>query len=312
MEEKTGWFLPCSGTNGVKTDLECLPCFFGQITRTLNHAGVNGERGRSILRKAEKVIELASLDEVPARTTTLIHRILREETGVDPYKRVKDTYNRIALDKLPGLRRMIAGAVDPLEGGVRAAIAGNVIDFGIYESIDLDRSIEEAFHLPLSSFAFRNFERAVGKARRVLYLCDNAGELVFDRVLIELLRAREKFVIVAVKGAPVINDATREDAVVAGLHECAEVIDNGNDGIGTLLEACSDRFLAEYRSADLIISKGQANYETLAGTGDQRIFFLFKVKCPVVARELRRENGDIVLMGGGQSAKELSGKTVNR
>jgi len=312
VEEKTGWFLPCSGTNGVKTDLECLPCFFGQITRTLNHAGVNGERGRSILRKAEKVIELASLDEVPARTTTLIHRILREETGVDPYKRVKDTYNRIALDKLPGLRRMIAGAVDPLEGGVRAAIAGNVIDFGIYESIDLDRSIEEAFHLPLSSFAFRNFERAVGKARRVLYLCDNAGELVFDRVLIELLRAREKFVIVAVKGAPVINDATREDAVVAGLHECAEVIDNGNDGIGTLLEACSDRFLAEYRSADLIISKGQANYETLAGTGDQRIFFLFKVKCPVVARELRRENGDIVLMGGGQSAKELSGKTVNR
>ena len=302
MEEKAGWFLPCAGTNCVKTDLECLPCFYGQITRTLNHAGVNGERGRSILRKAERVIELASLDEVPARTTTLIHRILREETGVDPYKMVKDTFNRIALDKLPGLRRT-ASAIDPLEGGARAAIAGNVIDFGIYESIDLDRSIEEAFNLPLSSSAFRNFERAVANARRILYLCDNAGEIVFDRVLIELLLARGKFVIAAVKGVPVINDATREDAVVAGLHECAEVIDNGNDGIGTLLEACSDRFIAEYRSADLIISKGQANYETLAGTGDPRIFFLFKVKCPVVARELQRENGDIVLMGGGQSAR---------
>ncbi|HEX9020264.1 MAG TPA: ARMT1-like domain-containing protein, partial [Nitrospirota bacterium] len=134
---------------GLKTELRCLPCFYGQIVRTLHHAGVNGERGRGILRKAEKIIERASLDEVPARTTTLLHRLLREETGVDPYGKVKDAYNRIALEKLPALRRRAAGAADPLEGGVRAAIAGNVIDFGIYESIDLDRSVEESFLLPL-------------------------------------------------------------------------------------------------------------------------------------------------------------------
>jgi uncharacterized protein with ATP-grasp and redox domains len=298
MEEKTGRHRARAGTGFVKTELACLPCFYGQISRTLEHAGVNGDRSRGIMRRAENVIESASLDEVPARTTTIIHRILREETGMDPYKAVKDTYNRIALDKLPVLRRMAAALSDPLEGGARAAIAGNVIDFGIYESIDLDRSIDESFRLPLSPIDLENFSRAAHAARTVLYLCDNAGEIVFDRILIEALRDRGKDVTVAVKGSPVINDATREDALAAGLQECATVLDNGCDGIGTLLEACSPEFLDAYRSADLIISKGQANYETLVQEKDPRTFFLFKVKCPVVAACLNRANGDIVLTGG--------------
>lgn len=286
----------------MRTELACLPCFFGQVSRTLGHAGVNGDRGRTILRKAEKIIERASLDEVPARTTTTIHRLLREETGVDPYQQVKSAYNRIALEMLPAIRQMAAGAPDRLEGGVRAAIAGNVIDFGIYESIDLDRSIEEAFRLPLSPEDIVAFGLSVASANRILYLCDNAGEIVFDRVLLEALRERGKLVTVAVKGSPVINDATLEDALAAGIAEYAIVIDNGNDGIGTLLESCSERFLHEFRSADMIISKGQANFETLNQSGDERQFFLFKVKCPVVAGYLGRENGDIVLMRGGSSA----------
>ena len=218
--------------------------------------------------------------------------------------KVKETYNQIALEKLPGLRKRVAETADRLEGGVRAAIAGNVIDFGIYEQIDLDRSVDEAFLLPLSAAEYRSFSAAVNNAHRILYLCDNAGELVFDRVLLEILRDREKNVTVAVKGAPVINDATLADADVAGIAECATVIDNGNDGIGTLLEACSPRFMDAYRAADLIISKGQANYETLVQSGDARIFYLFKVKCPVVAKALKRENGDIVVMGGSRKSKK--------
>jgi hypothetical protein len=293
----------------MKTELECLPCFFGQVTRTLQHAGVNGDRGRGLMREAEAIIEQASLDEVPARTTTLIHRLLRAGTGVDPYRRVKDAYNRIALDKLPALRQLAGERDDRLEGGVRAAIAGNVIDFGIYETIDLDRSIEEAFRLPLSGSVYRAFAGAVRDARRILYLCDNAGEIVFDRVLLEILRAMGKKPVVAVKGSPVINDATETDAAAAGLREYADVIDNGNDGIGTLLEECGPRFLDEYRNADLIISKGQANYETLVQERDSRIFFLFKVKCPVVATFLNRPNGDIVLAGGNAPA-ETQGEEV--
>jgi uncharacterized protein with ATP-grasp and redox domains len=282
---------------GMKTELECLPCFYRQIERTLAYAGVNGDRGRVIKRRAEALIERASLDEVPARTTTAIHRLLRVETGLDPYRQVKDAYNRIALEKLTTLRSRAGEMADRLEGGVRTAIAGNVIDFGIYEQIDLDRSIAESFLLPISPGEYRAFSSAAARSRRILYLCDNAGEIVFDRVLIELLRDAGKNITAVVKGSPVINDATRADAGAAGLAECCTVIDNGSDGIGTLLESCSPEFLDAYRSADLIISKGQANYETLAGTGDKRIFYLFKVKCPVVASALQRGNGDIVLTG---------------
>jgi len=283
----------------VKAELDCLPCFFGQINRTLTYAGVNGERGRRIARKAALIIENASLDEIPARITTRIYRLLREETGKDPYKQIKETYNRIALERLTALRRRAKETPDRLAGSVRVAIAGNVIDSGIYDSIDLDRSLSESFHLSLPEAAYRDFTLSVGKSRRILYICDNAGEIVFDRVLIETLRDMGKEVTAAVKGAPVINDATLDDAIAAGLHECSTVIDNGNDGIGTLLEACSPKFMDAYRSADVIISKGQANYETLEQTGDARIHFLFKVKCPVVASFLKRKNGDIMLLGNG-------------
>jgi hypothetical protein len=280
----------------VRTDLECLPCFFGQITRTLKHAGVNGDQGRGIARRAGEIVASASLEEVPARTSTLIHRLLRAESGVDPYQEVKTTYNRIALDFLPELTRIAASMPDRLEGGVRAAIAGNVIDFGIYDHIDLQRSIEESFRLELSRDSFVAFRHAVETAGRILYLCDNAGEIVFDRVLLRILQEQGKSVTVAVKGAPVINDATLEDAAEAGITEYTELIDNGSDGIGTLLESCSERFQDAYRSADMIISKGQANFETLEQTRDPRLFFLFKIKCPVVGRALGRENGGIVLM----------------
>ncbi|MHB8845264.1 MAG: damage-control phosphatase ARMT1 family protein [Nitrospirota bacterium] len=282
----------------MRTELECLPCFMRQISRTLGYAGVNGDRGRDITRRAETIIEHASFDQAPARVSTLLHRLMRAESGVDPYAQLKDEYNRIALEKLPAARLLARElGADHLAGSVRAAIAGNVIDFGIYDTVDLDRALRDSFHLPLPEKACAEFSLAVRDSRTILYLCDNAGEIVFDRVLIETLRSMGKKVIAAVKGAPVINDATLDDARSAGLLDSAsQVIDNGSDGIGTLLEQCSEPFREAYRTADLIISKGQANYETLVDERDPRTFFLFMVKCPVVAKALGREQGDIILM----------------
>jgi uncharacterized protein with ATP-grasp and redox domains len=286
----------------VRAELECLPCFFSQVERTLRHAGVNGDQGRRALRQAGRIIEEASLDQAPARITTLIHRLLRDELRIDPYRSQKDQSTLSALAMLPALRERVRAASDHLEAGVRAAIAGNVIDFGIYDSFDLGRSVDESFRLPLPAVALSSFAAAVRSARRILYLCDNAGEIVFDRILLELLRDAGRDVIAVVKGSPVINDATREDAARAGLMGSVPVIDNGNDGIGTLLERCSPEFREAYGSADLIVSKGQANYETLASERDERTFFLFKVKCPVVAKALGRPEGDIVLMRSGEAA----------
>lgn len=294
----------------MKTELACLPCFFRQVTRTLRYAGVNGDQGRSIAREAVRIVEDAPLDQAPARISTRLHRLLRERTGVDPYRQVKEEYNRIALAMLPALRELAgsftcgAGCRDAkLAGAVRAAIAGNSIDFGIYDSVDLERALQDAFSTPLAAGSWARFEDAVHAARNILYLCDNAGEVVFDRILIEQLTGAGKQVIAAVKGVPVINDATLEDAAAADLRASAcTVLDNGSDGIGTLLETCSSEFLAAYRSADLIISKGQANYETLVTEEDPRTFFLFMVKCPVVASGLGRDTGEIVLLESGKGA----------
>jgi hypothetical protein len=295
----------------VRTERECLPCFVRQVSRTLGFAGVNGDRGARITRQAEAVIAQASLDQAPARISTLLHRLVREAAGVDPYLGVKREYNRIALEMLPSVRLLAGtaaaapgGAADGLTGGVRAAIAGNAIDFGIYDRIDLDGSVRESFRMPLPVHGYAEFLRAVERSSTILYLCDNAGEIAFDRVLIDALRTRGKRVTAAVKGVAVINDATRADADAVSLADSADrIIDNGNDGIGTLLEQCSETFLDVYRSSDLIISKGQANYETLADERDERTFFLFKVKCPVVARWLGKAEGAIMLMGSGEAPR---------
>jgi uncharacterized protein with ATP-grasp and redox domains len=137
--------------------------------------------------------------------------------------------------------------------------------------------------------AFRN---AVSQAERILYLTDNAGEIVLDRLLIEQLPTEQ--VTVAVKGAPVINDATMEDALLAGLPRIVEVIDNGSDAPGTILEACSQAFRERFEDADLIVSKGQGNYETLSDS-DKNIFFILKAKCPVIAKDLGCEVGAMIL-----------------
>ena len=299
MEEKTRKLRSCTGTDVMKTAQDCFACFYSQLNRTMKYAGMDGEQGRQIIRKAASIIERASLDEVPARTSTQMYRILVKEIGRDPYEQVKETCNLRAIERFPSLRCMIREVPDRLEGAVRVAIAGNSIDFGVTDEIDIDESLSEAFRLSLEGY--EHFAEELDMATRILYLCDNAGEILFDRVLIEFLKKQGKKVIAAVKGYPVINDATLHDATVAGLHECATIIDNGNDGVGTLLELCSSLFMHEYRNADLIISKGQANYETLYQTRDSRIFFLFKIKCQAMADFLNRRNKDIVLLNGGRS-----------
>jgi uncharacterized protein with ATP-grasp and redox domains len=177
---------------------------------------------------------------------------------------------------------------------VRLAIAGNVIDLGVKSHLDeaqIRAAIEDCLTDPLEGDIDR-FAQAVAGATRILYLTDNAGEIVLDRLLIERL-PRDK-VTVAVKGAPVINDATRADAEIAGITSLVNVIDNGSDAPGTILEDCNGVFRRHFAQADLIIAKGQGNYETLR-EASAPLYFLLRVKCPVLARDLGCPVGRLVL-----------------
>lgn len=156
--------------------------------------------------------------------------------------------------------------------------------------------LRDIFSAPLAGDPAALFE-AAAKARSILYLADNAGEIVFDRILIEALPASR--VTVAVRGGPVINDATLADAETAGIHEIATVIDNGSDAPGTLLAECSPEFRARFEAADLVIAKGQGNFETLSDTR-KHIFFLLSVKCPLVAAEVGAPVGSLVVKQGGR------------
>jgi uncharacterized protein with ATP-grasp and redox domains len=215
--------------------------------------------------------------------TQRVQRRLRALTGiVDPYRDAKQRFNELALELLPELRAKVVAAADPLQAAVRVSIVGNVIDVGVDGNLresDIRRSLAQSLSDPFVG-DLDSFRATISKAGEILYLADNTGEIVFDRLLIELLPAQR--VTVAVRGAAVLNDATLSDARLAGLDQVARLIDNGSDAPGTILSECSPVFRERFESADVIIAKGQGNFETLAG-GPENIFFLLKIKCPVVA-----------------------------
>jgi hypothetical protein len=267
----------------MHTALDCIPCFARQALEAARFVADDVAVHERVLRDVLRWAAESDLAQSPPLVGQRIHRLLRELTGIDdPYRAVKGRFNRMALDMLPELSAAVRKAADPLAMALRLAIAGNVIDLGVNGGMTEDEArlcVHGALNEPFDGDVDA-FRQAVDQARSILYLADNAGEIVFDRLLIEQLPAGR--VAVVVRGGPILNDATMADAQAAGLCDMVEVIDNGSDAPGTILSDCSEAFRRRFAQADLVIAKGQGNFETLS---DERaaIYFLFKVKCPVIA-----------------------------
>ena len=274
--------------------LDCFPCFLRQSIIALRLGTRDELLQERILKNILPEIQIADISKPPAYTTTFIHRKIRQLLGKDPFKELKCEYNKIALGLYPSLELMVSQSQDSLWTATRLAIAGNVIDFGIYTSVDIEGAIRKAINHPLAVDEFDIFKNAISEADSILYLADNAGEIVFDKILIEILISMGKKVTVVVKGSPVINDSTLEDALEAGLIGICEVIDNGSDAVGTILPWTSSTFQKQFENAELIISKGQGNFETVTGI-QKNIFFLFQAKCDVVSKELNLLKGSMLL-----------------
>lgn len=267
----------------MQTTLDCIPCLVRQSLDATRFVTEDNDVQQQIMKEVLGVASKMDFQQSPPAFAQLIHRRLREIIGdSDPYRKVKETFNRLALDLLPDIRHRITASAHPFELALKVAIAGNVIDFGVNANITVDgvrNAISAIIDSPIQG-DIAQFQAAVGKAERILYLADNAGEIVFDRLLIEQLPL--KSVTVAVRGNPILNDATIEDAECAGIDQLVKVIGNGSDAPGTILSDCSNEFLKHFREADLIISKGQGNFETLSRR-PENIFFMMKVKCQVIA-----------------------------
>lgn len=280
----------------MNTNLDCLPCVFRQTLDAVRRVSDDSAICERAVREVAGWIRTADLNLPPPVFTQRLHVLLYKLTGVaDPYKAAKARDNELALSLLPQLRDQLQVSSDPLLLAVRIAITGNLIDLGAKSDLGMNeillafRQIEEQ---PFSGDieAFRN---ASERAQNILYLADNAGEIVVDRLLIERLGPSK--ITVAVRGGPIINDATMKDAHAAGLDEIVRVISNGSNAPGTVLEDCSEEFRRQFERADMVISKGQGNFETLSENA-REIFFLFKVKCHVIASKTGLPAGRQVLL----------------
>jgi len=282
--------------NIMRIFLDCIPCFVRQALDSARLATDDEQIHEKVVREVLRLAADLDMSQSPPAIGQQIHRSIRSLVGQDdPYRRIKNRFNNLALKLYPELRKQIVSSNNRLETAIRLAIAGNIIDFGVDGSVnesDLNKAISESLTADFDSMQLQSFQDAIEQAEGILYLADNAGEIVFDRLLIEQLPYEK--VTVVVKGMPVINDAMMEDAVVAGLPRIVEVIDNGSDGPGTILESCSHDFRKRFDDADFLIAKGQGNYETLSDL-DKDIFFVLKAKCPVIARHLGCEIGEMIL-----------------
>ena len=276
----------------MKTYLDCFPCFLNQALRAARMATDDQIKIKAVLDAVSIMLPTISLESTPPEIGRLIYRKVHEITkNQDPYRDVKDHSTREALSLYPHMKRLVEKSEDGLLMAIRMAIAGNVIDFGPNRAFDMKEEIETARSKAFAVCDYEQFKTALAQSDRILYLGDNAGECVFDRVLLETMNKPATYV---VREKPVINDATLEDAQQAGIDSAVELMSSGTDAPGTLLETCSDQFIRRYHEAELIISKGQGNYEALSSQR-QNIFFLLKAKCPVIAKHMGLPVGSIIL-----------------
>ncbi len=267
------------------TTLDCLPCFVSQANTAIALATPNPQLRERAYRSVLKLLSEIDLSQSPPATASLLNRLIRDIcNNPDPYLDIKRQSNEFIMKLMPVLRQTIESAPDPVAAAIHLAIGGNLIDYGINHSLnrhDIQNMLDTALLTAIKGVSIAQFQQAVHQANKILYLADNCGEIFLDRLLIECLPYHK--ITLAVRHSPVLNDATLQDARLAGLDQLVTIIDNGSDAPGTVLENGSETFRQYFHDADLIISKGQGNYETLCHTKFP-IFFLFMVKCEVVAR----------------------------
>jgi len=282
----------------VRATTACIPCYLKQALSAAREVTDDPETQRQVLNEVAKLLPDLPLENTPAENSTYVlwraHEVLN---CPDPFAAKKHHYSELALSMYPDLEGLVQSSENPLQAAVKVAAIGNIIDLGILDRVDVDleATFEEVFAQGLAVDETEPLVAKLRTARRVLYLADNSGEIVFDKVLIEELRARGLAVVLGVKGAPILNDVTMEDALAVGMDRVARVLSNGSPMIGTNLKTCSQEFLREFRRADIIISKGQANFETLNETSAP-VFFILKAKCLEVGRELGAPMGEAVAM----------------
>ena len=301
----------------MKVFLECLPCIMRQALDASRMSAGDDALQSAIMKRAVKITGDFENRRNSPEIAGAIHKMVAEMTGVtDPYREIKRKDMDTAFSLLPILRKYVCEAKNASDGihrALKVAAAGNSLDSAVYGggvSPDLESLIEKELGKPFASFDGRLFESIIfARPANILIVADNAGETVFDAVLAEKLYGISSKIFYTVREKPILNDATIEEAVASGLSEYAEVISSGSTIPGTIVSDCNPAFRKIFNEADIVISKGQGNFETLSDE-KRGIFYLLKTKCNVLANLLGTIVNDYVFVykENGNEAKSLENR----
>ncbi len=281
----------------MRIQLDCLPCFLRQILEASRMVTDRTDIHEKIVEDAIKIIKDFKKYKTPPELAKDIHNLVKIHTSnPDPYKKLKEETIEIAKNFYPRLKALLEKEENRLLLALKISAIGNTLDAGVYSTKDfekLSKRIDEELKKDFAVADIEEFTKILEKAKTILIIGDNAGETVFDKILVEELNSAAE-VFYAVRGEPIINDATLEDAYKSGLNECSKVISTGCALPGISFKECNQEFLEVFEKADLIISKGQGNYESLSEIKKENLFFLLKVKCPVIASHIGIEVNNYV------------------
>lgn len=291
----------------MKATLDCLECVAKQALRAARIATDDAVTQRKILDETLARIPAMDTNDSPAALSMTAYQLAAKHSGkADPYAALKAAQNKLALSLESAMRTRIRESEEPLVTALHLAAAGNVIDLGILESheIDIESVIEEVLHERFSVDHTDALLESLESCEDLLYLLDNAGEIVFDKLLIEELQQYTR-VTAVVKGAPMLNDVVRADADSVGLSDVCEVIDNGGAFIGSPLNQVPQSFLDRMAAADVIIGKGQGNYETV-DEFDGNVFLILRAKCEIIAKHMGVQFGQVGLISTRRRARQTA------
>lgn len=282
----------------MRTNLECIPCFLKQSLEAARMTTDDEEIQTEVLREVMKHLQNVSFTKTPPELSREVHHIIRKITkSNDPYRNVKNQSNEKARKLYPKLKKLVNEADNPLLKAIQLSIVGNVIDFGTFKRFNVNKIINNGIKNKFVDEASSRFKEVLEKSKTVLYLADNTGETFFDKLLIEELLKKRKKIIYVVKANPIINDALIEDAKFAGIDKIASIIEGDlgqqKSTPGIILKYSPNKFLNIFNSADIVISKGQGNYESLSNS-NREIFFLLMIKCPLVANDIGSSEGNLI------------------
>lgn len=276
------------------SDYRCFYCFASAFQKLLETENVSTEAGDLFTRDMARLY-YERYDRLSApEFSRKLHLLFRKYTkNHDPYKRIKEDSNRLVMSLYHDLKNRVLSSSDPFDTALRLSIAGNIMDYALNDSFDLLATIEKVERTDFALNHSPKLKERIRSSGTILYLGDNAGEIVFDRLFIETID--HPGIIYAVRSGPVINDVTIKDAEYTGMTSLVKVISTGYDAPSVIPERSGDEFRKYFDNADIIISKGQGNLEGLYTRGDDRIFFLLMAKCSVIADLLKVNTGSFVV-----------------